>query len=67
MADCRYCGFPADGPMLSMGKEMAHVPCVIQTLNELLDPFWEDGYGRAPEEIIGYVIAQDAVKDGKDG
>lgn len=37
MSYCCYCKAPADGPMLSMGVEMAHVACVIRRLNELLN------------------------------
>ena len=37
--------------MLDMKFLMAHVPCVIRKLNELLDPDWEEG--REPMISIG--------------
>ena len=38
---CAYCGKKPDGAMLTMGNSMAHVPCVILKLNELLDPTYK--------------------------
>lgn len=50
---CFYCKKPADGPMLRMGGQMAHVHCVIRKLNELLDLDYE-GVGE-PEEVVKVV------------
>ena len=49
---CTYCRKPADGPMLEMGCDMAHVDCVVRELNELVDPDY-DGQGE-PVEFIGW-------------
>jgi len=37
--------------MLTMGFQMAHATCVIQKLNELLDPDYED----EPDKVIGFI------------
>lgn len=62
-AICTFCNKPADGPMLTMGKAMAHSDCVIRRLNELLDPFY-DGEGE-PEQLVGAldrsVVSKDAI------
>jgi len=50
---CAYCGTKPDGAMLTMGPSMAHVPCVILKLNELLDPNYE-GFGPA-DETVGFL------------
>ena len=50
---CAYCGKAPDGAMLTMGNLMAHVPCVILKLNELLNPNYE-GFGPA-DEIVGFL------------
>ena len=52
-SQCAYCGKAPDGAMLTMGNLMAHVPCVILKLNELLDPNYE-GFGPA-DEIVGFL------------
>ena len=52
---CVYCPKPADGPMLVMGKSMAHSDCVIRKLNELLDPDWEEGDKREPDKIVAII------------
>ncbi len=50
--NCPYCGEKPDGAMLTMGNSMAHSDCVIQKLNELLDP---DFYGEGkPSSILVY-------------
>lgn len=51
---CGYCGNKADGAMLVMGNIMAHVPCVVQKLNELLDPDWD--IGKEPSKIVDFVL-----------
>jgi len=59
---CLYCGKPPDGPMLVMGAYMAHVPCVIKALNELLDTDW-DGAGNpcAIVTMAGWLATMKAV------
>jgi len=47
---CYYCGELADGPMLAVGVHLLHANCVINRLNELLDPDW-DGHGE-PRKIV---------------
>lgn len=48
---CYYCDEKADAAMLVMGNSIAHDTCVIQKLNELLDPDLE-GRGE-PSKIVG--------------
>ena len=50
---CYYCRANLSGPMLAMGKYLVHSDCVIEKLNQLLDP----GYlGRGePARIVGYL------------
>ena len=36
--ECIYCHKKPDGAMLTMGTAIAHAPCVIRKLNELVDP-----------------------------
>ena len=50
---CAYCEREPDGAMLTMGPSMAHIPCVILKLNELLDPNYE-GFGPA-DETVGFL------------
>jgi len=51
---CAYCPNKPDGAMLVMGNTMAHAPCVVQKLNELLDPDWD--IGRQPSKIVDFVL-----------
>ena len=51
--ECIYCPKPADGAMLIMGNLMAHPNCVIQKLNELLDPDYDGS--EEPARIVGVI------------
>ena len=49
---CVYCDKKPDGAMLTMGFQMAHATCVIQKLNELLDPNYDGG---EPDKVVGFL------------
>ena len=56
--ECIYCPKPADGAMLIMGNLMAHPNCVIQKLNELLDPDYDGS--EEPVRIVGDISQRNA-------
>lgn len=47
---CGYCGEGADGPMLVMGAQMAHVACVQTKLAKLIDLDFEQPKAEFPED-----------------
>lgn len=61
--ECAYCHKKPNGAMLSAGYMLYHVDCIIKMLNELLDPDWEQGYGRDPEKVVGYCKINTETKE----
>ena len=50
---CPICNKEADGAMLILNAVMYHADCIVERLNQLIDPDWE--IGKEPRKIIGWL------------
>ena len=54
--ECWFCDKSPDGPMLQTSfADFGHVECVIEALNQLLDPDWFPSSTTEPARTIGYL------------